>query len=62
MYLILGSTMLDGTPTHFREVHTDLLEAARARSVRLARKAVVDHLQMGIELVGAKLGATAETR
>jgi DNA-binding GntR family transcriptional regulator len=59
MYLILGSTMLDGSPTHFREVHTDLLEAARARSVRLARKAVAEHLQLGIEHVGARLGKTA---
>jgi DNA-binding GntR family transcriptional regulator len=58
MYLILGSTMLDGSATHFREVHSDLLEAARARSIRLARKAVADHLQLGIELVGAKLGTT----
>jgi DNA-binding GntR family transcriptional regulator len=55
MYLILGSVLLDGNPTLFREVHTDLLEAARMRSVRLARKAVADHLQMGIELVGPKL-------
>jgi DNA-binding GntR family transcriptional regulator len=60
MHLILGSTMLDGRPTHFRDVHTDLLEAARARSVRLARKAVADHLQMGVELVGAKLAPAAE--
>jgi DNA-binding GntR family transcriptional regulator len=60
MYLILGSTMLDGSATHFRDVHTDLLEAARAHSVRLARKAVADHLQMGIELVGAKLGPRTE--
>jgi DNA-binding GntR family transcriptional regulator len=57
MYLILGSTLLDGSPTLFREVHTDLLEAARARSVRLARKAVADHLQSGIELVGPKLAS-----
>jgi DNA-binding GntR family transcriptional regulator len=59
MYLILGSTMLNGDPKHFRDVHTDLLEAARARSVRLARKAVADHLQLGIELVGTKLGRAA---
>jgi DNA-binding GntR family transcriptional regulator len=58
MYLILGSTLLDGSPTLFREVHTDLLEAARARSVRRARKAVTDHLQSGIELVGPKLATT----
>jgi DNA-binding GntR family transcriptional regulator len=57
MYLILGSTMLDGSATHFREVHTDLLNAVRERSVRLARKAVADHLQLGIELVSAKLGS-----
>jgi DNA-binding GntR family transcriptional regulator len=61
MYLILGSTMIDGSPTHFREVHTDLLDAARARSIRLARKAISEHLQMGIELVGAKLGPTERT-
>jgi DNA-binding GntR family transcriptional regulator len=60
MYLILGSTMLNGSPTHFREVHTDLLEAARQRSVRLARKALDEHLQMGIELVGARLGTVAD--
>jgi DNA-binding GntR family transcriptional regulator len=59
MYLILGSTMLDGSPTHFREVHTDLLEAARARSVRLARKAVSEHLQLGIEHVGARLSTSS---
>jgi DNA-binding GntR family transcriptional regulator len=56
MYLILGSTILGGSPTHFREVHTDLLEAARARSVRLARKAVSEHLELGMQHVGARLG------
>jgi DNA-binding GntR family transcriptional regulator len=55
MYLILGTTMLEGTPEHFREVHTNLLEAARARSVKLARKAVDDHLKSGIDLLTAKL-------
>jgi DNA-binding GntR family transcriptional regulator len=58
MYLILGSTILDGSPTLFREVHTALLEAARARSVRLARKAVADHLHSGIELVASRLAPT----
>jgi DNA-binding GntR family transcriptional regulator len=55
MYLILGTTMLEGTPEHFRDVHTNLLEAARARSVKLARKAVDDHLKSGIDLLTAKL-------
>jgi DNA-binding GntR family transcriptional regulator len=55
MYLILGSTMLDDTPVHFRDVHTDLLAAARARSVRLAKKAVAEHLQSGVELVSTRL-------
>lgn len=58
MYLILGTTMLEGTPEHFRDVHTPLLEAARARSVKLAHKAVTAHLQSGIELVSAKLKAS----
>jgi DNA-binding GntR family transcriptional regulator len=60
MYLILGSTMLNGDPRHFRDVHTELVEAARERSVRLARKAVTDHLQMGIELVGSRLGRMSD--
>jgi DNA-binding GntR family transcriptional regulator len=60
MYLILGSTILDGSPTLFREVHTDLLEAARARSVRHARKAVSEHLQSGIELVGSRLASVPQ--
>jgi DNA-binding GntR family transcriptional regulator len=55
MYLILGSLLFDGSPTHFRDVHTDLLDAARRRSVRLARKAVSEHLRLGIEHVGARL-------
>jgi DNA-binding GntR family transcriptional regulator len=55
MYLILGSTMLSMGPTRFREVHDDLVEAARSRSVRAARKAVADHLRSGIELLGTKL-------
>jgi DNA-binding GntR family transcriptional regulator len=59
MYLILGTTMLEGTPEHFREVHTKLLEAAQARSPRLARKAVSDHLESGIDLVSAKLTAAS---
>lgn len=61
MYLILGTTMLESTPSHFREVHTDLLQAARERSVRHARKAVADHLQSGIELVSARLSLVDET-
>jgi DNA-binding GntR family transcriptional regulator len=55
MYLILGSLMRDASATRFRDVHTDLLDAARARSVRLARKAVAEHLRMGVELVSARL-------
>jgi DNA-binding GntR family transcriptional regulator len=58
MYLILGTTMLEGTPEHFRDVHLALLEAARARSVKLARKAVADHLESGIILVSTKLDIT----
>jgi DNA-binding GntR family transcriptional regulator len=55
MYLILGTTMLDGTPEHFRDVHTRLLEAAQARSVKLAHKAVAEHLHSGIDLLAATL-------
>jgi DNA-binding GntR family transcriptional regulator len=58
MYLILGTTMHDDPPALFRDIHTPFVVAARERSVKLARKAVADHLQSGIALVGAKLAAS----
>ena len=54
-YLILGTTLLESTPEHFREMHAMLLEAARARSPKLARKAVADHLDSDTALVSARL-------
>src|SRR5262249_4797780 len=57
MFLILGSSMRVGD-TDFRDAHTALLDAARARSVRLARRATADHLAGGVRLVGAALQPT----
>jgi len=59
MYLILGSAMPMDDPMHFRDVHTELLEAARARSARMARRAVAEHLRSGVELLAAHLDAAA---
>jgi DNA-binding GntR family transcriptional regulator len=54
MYLILGSSMRAGD-TDFRDAHTEILDAARSRSVRAARKATLAHLDRGVRLVGTAL-------
>ena len=59
VYLILGTPIVMDDPTHFRDAHSELLEAACARSPRLARKATIEHNRRGIELVSSQLRAGA---
>jgi len=54
MYLVLAEPP-DGSPTVLRDQHAALLDAARARSPQAARRAMRDHLQSGIELLGTRL-------
>ena len=57
IYLILGSREVAADANHFRDVHRPLLDAALARSVRLAKKATVEHNASGVELISRLLAA-----
>ncbi len=59
MFLILAETLAE-TPTQFRDVHRDLVDAAIARSPRAARKAVKEHLDSGLDLIGPALETIAD--
>lgn len=55
IYLILGSREVRSDPNHFRDVHRDLMDAALARSVKLARRATAEHNENGVRLVSRLL-------
>ena len=54
MFLILAETLAE-IPTQFRDVHRDLLDAALRGSQREARKAIKEHLDSGLDLIGPAL-------
>jgi DNA-binding GntR family transcriptional regulator len=54
MYLIFTGSR-DLGETDLRDAHLDLLQAARLRSPRAARRAVKEHLARGVALVGPAL-------
>jgi DNA-binding GntR family transcriptional regulator len=54
MFLVLAESLV-GSPTYFRDEHAGLLEAVRQRSPRAARRAVREHLEGGVELIGSTL-------
>lgn len=57
IYLILGSAEVEADANRFRDAHRELLEAAQARSPKLARKATTEHNESGVRLVSALLAA-----
>jgi DNA-binding GntR family transcriptional regulator len=55
IYLILGSSEVASDPNRFRDAHRDLMDAATARAVKLARKATAEHNESGVVLVSRLL-------
>jgi DNA-binding GntR family transcriptional regulator len=51
LHLVLAEAM-SSSPTRLRDEHRSLLDAARQRSRRAARKAVLDHLHGDVALIG----------
>lgn len=57
IYLILGSAEVEADPNRFRDAHRDLMDAAKARSAKLVRKATAEHNESGVRLVTQLLAA-----